>query len=49
MKEYFRDQLRPGPVVFISIKGKSVGLHWSTAGTGWEIIPDGLPCEVCPL
>ena len=30
----------------ISIKKDKVALQWP-AGTGWEIIPDRRPCEVC--
>ena len=30
----------------ISIEEDKVALQWP-AGTGWEIIPDRRPCEVC--
>ena len=32
----------------ISIEEDKVALQWP-AGTGWEIIPDRRPCEVCTL
>ena len=34
--------------VEISIEEDKVELQWP-AGTGWEIIPDRRPCEVCTL